>query len=102
MKWIKLLTAAHVGGQLRHPHEGVLHLDDAEADRLIEGGVGEDVSADFADAKAAPVETLREDAGSMKPADAPANPHQAEIAPQPAESTTATKPRARKPAASQE
>lgn len=101
MKWIKLLVSAHVAGLLRHPHEGVVHLDDAEADRLIDGGVGEDVSADFADAEAAPAETLREDSGTTEPP-TPENPHQAEVAPQAADTAETPKPRARKPAASQE
>ncbi|MGI4877183.1 MAG: hypothetical protein ACRYG4_06825 [Janthinobacterium lividum] len=48
MKSIKLLRAAYVNGLLRMPHEGVVHIeDDAEADRVIENGSAEDVSADF-------------------------------------------------------
>jgi len=47
MKFVKLLTHAYVNGTLRSPAEGVLHLEDDEADRLIENEAGEDVSDDF-------------------------------------------------------
>ena len=94
MKWIKLLTAARVNGALRHPHEGVLHLDDAEAQRLLDEKAGEDVSADFADADA-PVEHLTADA--PKAQDGEAHPHQSEVAP-----ATKAKPAGRKAAADKE
>ena len=108
MKWIKLLTAAHIGGQLRHPHEGVVHLGDEEADRLIAGGVGVDVSGDFtARQDRAPAETLEEATAGAEAAPAPAHPHQAEVAPQAvgeadADATDETPTRRRKPAASKE
>jgi hypothetical protein len=59
MKWIKLNTPAYVNGRLRHPHEGALHLENDEADRLIKDEAGEDVSDDFpASADKAPVESV--------------------------------------------
>lgn len=59
-KFVKLMTAVTVNGMLRHPHEGVLHLDDEEAQRLIDAEAAADVSGDFSDAqrKAVPVEAL--------------------------------------------
>lgn len=92
MKWIKLLTAARVNGVLRHPHEGALHLQDNEAQRLLDEKAGEDVSADFADAKDVPAEymtaaTPTGDGGEV-------HPHQADVAP-----ATDDKPAARRKAA---
>lgn len=83
MKFVSLLTSAYVGGRLRHPHEGALHVDDAEAEKLVEDGVATDVSDDFSakQGKAAPVETISAPGGSEASA-APENPHQAEVAPQ--------------------
>jgi hypothetical protein len=80
MKFVKLLIAAHVAGVLRHPHEGVLHVDDAEAERLVESEVGEDVTADFTakQNRDTPVEAGTEPSGSE--AETSANPHQAEVA----------------------
>lgn len=100
MKWIKLLSSAHVAGLLRHPHEGVLHLSDEEGDRLVENGLGEDVSADFtAKQDNAPADTLDEGAGGAGQVSAPANPHQSEVAPQ---ATTETTKPSRKAAAQKE
>lgn len=79
MKFIKLLTAARVMGTLRHPHEGVLHLDDADAQRLIDEGAGEDVSADFSadQRKDVPVEAI---VNATAPANATSgHPHQSEV-----------------------
>lgn len=82
MKFIKLLTAAHVGGILRHPHEGVLHIDDEEAQRLLDDKAGEDVSDDFTakQDRETPVEAVTTVAAQT---DAPAGsePHQSEVAP---------------------
>lgn len=47
MKFVKLLTSAHVNGVLRHPHEGVLHVTNEEAERLFENESAEDVTDDF-------------------------------------------------------
>ncbi|MGI4880453.1 MAG: hypothetical protein ACRYG4_23550 [Janthinobacterium lividum] len=60
MKFIKLLRAAYVNGLLRMPHEGVIHLEDDHADRLIEGESAIDVTDDFSakDNKNTPTESL--------------------------------------------
>lgn len=60
MKFIALLTAAYVNGRLRHPHEGVLHLEDDEAQRLVDNEAGKDVSDDFtaAEDRKVPVEHI--------------------------------------------
>lgn len=83
MKFITLLTSAYAGGRLRHPHEGALHVDDAEAEKLVRDGVATDVSDDFTakQDKSAPVETISAPGGSDTSAN-PGNPHQAEVAPQ--------------------
>lgn len=59
-KFIKLLGPAHVNGRLRSPAEGVLHLEDGEAQRLLTDKLGEDVTADFSadDRKSIPVEAI--------------------------------------------
>ena len=36
MKFVKLLTSAHVNGVLRHPDEGALHVTNEEAQRLFD------------------------------------------------------------------
>lgn len=83
MKFVSLLTSAYVGGRLRHPHEGALHVDDSEAEKLVKDGVATDVSDDFTTKqdKAASVETISAPGGSETPV-TPENPHQAEVAPQ--------------------
>ena len=60
MKFIKLLTAAYVGGVLRHPHEGVLHVTNEDAKRVLDNKAAEDVSADFSaeDSDEAPTDTV--------------------------------------------
>lgn len=60
-KFIKLTGPAYVNGRMRHPHEGVRHLDDGEAKRLTDDKSGEDVSADYTadDFKNVPIEGLR-------------------------------------------
>jgi hypothetical protein len=72
-KMIKLWTSAQVNGLLRHPHEGVLHLEDDEANRLIEDAAGEDVTSDFSAAqlKDVPVESVTVQSG-QSPARPPA------------------------------
>ena len=47
MKMIKLLDSAYVGGELHHPHDGVLEVTDAEAKRLTGENMAEDVTEDF-------------------------------------------------------
>jgi hypothetical protein len=68
-KFIKLWTSAIVNGRLRHPSEGVLHLEDDEADRLIENAAGEDVTGDFStqQRKEAPVESVTVQTGQASP-----------------------------------
>jgi hypothetical protein len=85
-KFVQLLTPAYVNGRMRHPHEGVLHLENDEADRLIETEAGKDVTADFSaeQRKETPVEALRANsdhdraAATLDPV-----PHQADVAPAP-------------------
>ncbi|WP_145201383.1 hypothetical protein [Sphingobium sp. B2] len=69
MKFIKLTTAAHVNGVLRHPHEGVLHVSNEEAERVIENGGAIDVSDDFSDQQdeEAPAESITTDADRGAP-----------------------------------
>jgi hypothetical protein len=59
-KFIKLLTAAIVNGTLRHPREGVLHLENDEAQRLLDDKAGVDVTSDFSadERKETPVESV--------------------------------------------
>jgi len=80
MKFVKLLTAAYVSGTLRHPHEGVLTVEDAEADRLVGDKAAEDVSDDFSakQERDATAQSITVASGGA-PAPAPANPHQAEV-----------------------
>ncbi|NBB37649.1 hypothetical protein [Sphingobium yanoikuyae] len=60
MKFVKLRTSAHVNGELRHPHEGVLHVTNEEAERLFENESADDVTADFDEEQdaAAPKDTV--------------------------------------------
>jgi hypothetical protein len=69
MKFVNLLGAAYVNGQLRHPHEGALHISDAEAKRLIDDNLAEDVTDDFpAEAvEGVPAEHITADTGAPKP-----------------------------------
>lgn len=101
MKFISLLMAAYVGGSLRHPHEGALHVEDAEAEALVADGVATDVTDDFTakQAKDAPVETIAAPGGA-EGVPAPENPHEAEVAPQAA--TPEQKPARRRAAGAQE
>lgn len=94
MKFITLLTAAYVGGALRHPHEGAVPVEDGEAERLVKDKVATDVTDDFTadQLKAATPETITAPSGAV-PKPAPANPHQAEV-----KTDEPSKPRARKPA----
>lgn len=76
MKFIKLTTSAHVNGVLRHPHEGVLHVTNEEADRVIENGGAIDVSDDFSDQQdaEAPAESITTDADRGAPSRRAAKP----------------------------
>jgi hypothetical protein len=99
-KFIKLLTSAYVNGAMRHPHEGVLHLTDKEAQRLLDDKAGEDVTDDFTadDRQEVPVMgldasgTSEEVARKLDPV-----PHQSEIPPA-TTTETASAPEAAKPA----
>ena len=53
MAFITLTEPAHVGGILRHPHEGALEVTDEEAGRVVDNHIAIDVTADFADQPAA-------------------------------------------------
>jgi hypothetical protein len=103
MKFISLLTAAHVAGQLRHPHEGVLHVEDDAAARLIADKAAVDVTDDFTAKanKTVPVDKIESGDAASEPAE-PENPHQSEIAPQAAAPVENDAPRPRRRAASQE
>lgn len=105
MKFIKLLTRAYVNGVPKSPEEGVLHLQDDEAQRLIDNGAGQDVSADFTGKAAndSPVEhvtTAAQTPGATVQAES--HPHQSEVAPQAAEAHAGDKPKARKAPAHKE
>jgi hypothetical protein len=99
MKFIKLLTSAYVGGALRHPHEGVLHVEDGEADRLFGENAAEDVTSDFStkENKETPVEHIAADGGDAD--EIAGEPHQSEVAPQ---ASDGDKPQRRKAAGSKE
>lgn len=99
MKFIKLLTSAYVGGALRHPHEGVLHVEDGEAERLVADNAAEDVTTDFSakENKDTPVEHVAADSGHA--GETTGEPHQSEVAPQ---ATEDAKPSRRKAAADKE
>lgn len=64
-KFIKLLTPAIVNGRLRYPAEGVLHLEDDEAQRLLDDKAGLDVTKDFSaeERKETPVESVTVQSG---------------------------------------
>lgn len=70
MKFVKLLTSAHVNGVLRHPDEGALHVTNEEAQRLFDNETAEDVTADFDEeqAKAAPKDSITTGGSAKKPA----------------------------------
>ena len=70
MKFIKLITSAHVNGVLRHPHEGVLHVSDEEGQRVIDNDGAIDVSDDFSDLQDAktPAESITTNADKGAPA----------------------------------
>lgn len=94
MKFITLLTAAYVGGALRHPHEGAIPVQDGEAERLVNDKVATDVTEGFTadQVKEATPETITAPSGAVAQP-SPANPHQAEV-----KVDEPSKPRARKPA----
>ena len=97
MKFVKLLTAAHVSGVLRHPHEGALQVSDEDAARPIQDEVAEDVTDDFAGEDVpSPPERVATASGA-EPTPALANPHQAEV-----ETDEPTKPARRKAAVDKE
>jgi hypothetical protein len=100
MKFVKLVQSAYVNGLLRHPHEGALHLEDEEANRLLELGkeTAIDVTADFSakENKSVPAEHLETDDGRVAAAlGSEAVPHQVEIAPEAAGAEPAPKPKRR-------
>ena len=52
MKHLKLRALAFVDGKRQLPEDGVISCSDDEAARLIDAGLAEDVSDDFADSDA--------------------------------------------------
>ncbi|WP_380873603.1 hypothetical protein ACFB49_42580 [Sphingomonas sp. DBB INV C78] len=100
MKFVKLLTHAYVGGVLRSPAEGVLHIEDDEAEKLFENKAAEDVTDDFTakENREAPVEHITVVDGASETPPEP-EPHQSEVAPQADEPK---KPASRKAAGSKE
>jgi hypothetical protein len=89
MKFITLLSAAYIGGVLRHPHEGSIPVSDADAKRLVEDEkLAEDVTDGFTAEQIAevPEESITIASGAIPAADVD-NPHLAEVAPAPAPET---------------
>lgn len=86
MKFITLLSAAYVGGVLRHPHEGSIAVSDVDAKRLV---VDEKLATDDTDGFSkdqiadAPEEAISAASGAIPAADVK-NPHLSEVAPAPA------------------
>ncbi len=88
-KIITLLSAAYVGGVLRHPHEGSIPVSDADAKRLVnDEKLAEDVTDGFTEDQIAemPDESIAVETGPI-PAASAENPHLAEVAPAPAPET---------------
>jgi hypothetical protein len=56
MKIVSLKSHARVGDQLRSPDDGPVQMEDVDADRLIDSGLAEDVSAEFPDGLQPPAE----------------------------------------------
>ena len=85
MKFITLLSAAYVGGVLRHPHEGSIPVSDADGKRLVDEKLAEDVTDGFSDEQIAdvPAEAITIASGET-PATGLANPHLSQVAPAPA------------------
>ena len=100
MKFITLLSAAYVGGVLRHPHEGSIPVSDVDAKRLVDDEkLAKDDTDGFTDEQLAEVvEESITVASGLIPAVDLANPHLSQVAPAPAPEA---KP-ARKGAASKE
>lgn len=99
-KMITLLSAAYVGGVLRHPHEGSIPVSEADRDRLVgEQQVAIDETDGFTDKQleSLPEEPISVDTGGVS-SPAIENPHLSQVAPPP---PPETKP-ARKPSNSKE
>ena len=102
-KYLMLLTAAYVGGVLRHPHEGAIHVDDEDAKRLLDDKAATDVTADFDDVDTSDDAPERVEVAGNGMTTAPLeNPHQAEVPPADPAPAPETKQPRRKAAASQE
>lgn len=82
-KFLKLLTSAYVAGTLRHPHEGVLHVEDNEAARLLGEKAAEDVTSDFPEEAndKTPIDKIAMNA-AVPETGADRHPHQSEIVPE--------------------
>jgi len=66
MKFLKLRLPAYIAGLLRMPHEGVIHVEDAEAQHVLANDSAEDVSADFTvvDDVVVPVQSISTETGA--------------------------------------
>lgn len=95
-KMIKLLTPVPASGRLRYPHEGLIHLNADDAQRLLDDEAGEDVTGDFTadQLKDLPVEHITVVTGDAPTKEQPHR-HQSEIAPAPADVEQPHKPAAR-------
>ena len=85
-KIITLLSAAYVGGVLRHPHEGSIPVSDADAKPLVhDEKLAEDVTDGFTEDQIAemPDEPIAVSTGPVPSTDL-SNPHLSEVAPAPA------------------
>lgn len=93
MKFVKLIASAYVAGVLRHPHEGVLHVEDDQAQSLLDDKVAEDVTDDFTaeQNKETGVDTIAATDGAASTAPA-SEPHQSEVAPQATDDAPKPKP----------
>jgi hypothetical protein len=100
MKYITLLSAAYVGGVLRHPHEGAIPVSDDDAKRLVgDEKLAVDETDGFTEKQLAevPEESVTVASGPI-PTPAVENPHLSQVAPPPAPEHK----QARKPAPSKE
>jgi hypothetical protein len=94
-KMIKLLTPVPASGRLRYPHEGLIHLNADDAQRLLDDKAGEDATGDFTadQLKDLPVEHITVVTGDT-PTKEPPHRHQSETAPAPADAEEPQKPAA--------
>ncbi|MFC3579123.1 hypothetical protein [Sphingomonas hylomeconis] len=84
MKFITLLSAAYVGGALRHPHEGSIPVSDDDAKRLVDENLAVDDTDGFTEDQMAdvPEESITIASGPISSTSAE-NPHLSQVAPAP-------------------